>query len=211
MSSGLLLDTRAPIRSPRMIAKPPEYSSQSSSAGIVFFRHLVQQLIQSNHRDRTALRRKVVERMQMSRDPMGYISELLDQCVVENRTEGMDIAIDVLTHFGGQVINYARGFWRKDIDRWEMKVPHLRHHVHDDIWYVLLRAAGMSNLDALQKIPMLTYCAVDGTPVVREASVRALGDMGGKVATRLVRRLGVNDISPMVREAAAEVLDDLEG
>ncbi len=211
MSSGLLLDTRAPVRSKRMHVKPPDHPSQTGSAGLVFFRHLVQQLIRSHHRDRAALRKVVIERLRMSRDPMGYIGELLDQCVVDNRSEGMDIAVDVLTHFGGQVIEYAREFWRKDVKRWEAQPPHPRHHIHDDIWYVLLRAAGASNLDILQKIPMLSYCAADGTPVVREASVRALGDMGGKIAVRLARRLGGSDASPMVREAAAEVLDDLEG
>ena len=141
---------------------------------------------------------------------MGYIGELLDQYVVEDRADGMDLVVDVLTHFGGHVVEYAREFWRKDVKRWEKRASHPRHHVHDDIWYVLLRAAGASGLDALEKIPMLTYCAADGTPVVREASVRALGDMGGKIAARLVRRLGTTDGSPMVREAAAEVLDDLE-
>jgi hypothetical protein len=211
MSSGLLLDTRAPVRSKLMHVKPPEYPSQTSSTALVFFRHRVQELIRSNHRDSPALRKAVIERLRMSRDPMGYIGELLDQCVVENRSEGMDIAIDVLTHFGGQVIEYAREFWRKDVKRWENQLPYRRHHIHDDIWYVLLRATGASKLDMLQKIPMLSYCAADGTPVMREASVRALGDMGGVIATRLIRRLGNTDASPMVREAAAEVLDDLEG
>jgi hypothetical protein len=210
MSSGLLLDTRAPVRSTRMHVKPLEHPSQTSSTGLVFFRHLVQQLIRSNHRDRAALRQVVIERLRMSRDPMGYVGELLDQCVVDNRSEGMDIAIDVLTHFGGRVIEYAYAFWRKDVKRWETQPPHPRHHIHDDIWYVLLRAAGASNLDMLQKVAMLNTCAAAGTPVVREASVRALGDMGGVSAARLVRHLGETDASPMVREAAAEVLADLE-
>jgi phage FluMu protein gp41 len=46
---------------------------------------------------------------------------------------------------------------------------------------------------------------------VREASVRALGDVGGPITVRLIRRLGGTDASPMVREAAEEVLHDLEG
>ena len=122
----------------------------------------------------------------------------------------MDIAIDVLSHFGVHVIEFARQFWKKDVKRWEPAATS-RHHVHDDIWYVLLRAAGASNLDAWQKIPMLSYCAADGTPSVREASVRALADVGNPIAIRLIKRLGGTDKSSMVREAAAEVLDDLEG
>ena len=211
MNSGSLLDTRAPVRSGRMQVRPLDHPSKDRSTELVFFRHKVQQLVRGRHADRAALRRDVIERLRMTRDPMGSIGDLLNHCVVENRSEGMDIAIDVLTHFGGQVIEYAREFWRKDIGRWEKPPAHPRHHIHDDIWYVLLRAAGASNLDALQKIPMLSYCAAEGPAVVREASVRALGDMGGKIAARLVRRLGGTDGSPMVREAAAEVLDDLEG
>ena len=78
----------------------------------------------------------------------------------------------------------------------------------------LVRAAprgGASRLDAWQKIPMLSYCAADGTPSVREASVRALADVGNPIAIRLIKRLGGTDKSSMVREAAEEVLDDLEG
>ena len=211
MSSGLHLDTRAQLRSKRMVVQPLDHPSRTSSAEPVFFRHHVQQLILSNHRDRAALREIVIDRLRRSSDPREDIGELLDQCVLDNRSEGMEIAIDVLTHFGRQVVEYAREFWRKDAERQKSPPPYPRHHVCDDVWYVLLRAAGASSLDDLQKIPILIGGAL-GTPVMREASIRAFGDMGGEYAVRLVRGFGLADGSPpMVREAAAEVLEDLEG
>jgi hypothetical protein len=209
-SSGTLLDTRARVRTTRLQEQASDTSSQTQTPGLVFFRHLAQQLARSNHMERATRREAVIERLRTSRDPIGYIGELLDQCVIERRSEGMDIAIDVLSHFGVHVIEFARQFWKKDVVRWEPAATS-RHHVHDDIWYVLLRAAGASKLDAWQKIPMLSYCAADGTPSVREASVRALADVGNPIAIRLIKRLGGTDKSSMVREAAEEVLDDLEG
>ncbi len=211
MASGTLLDTRASVRNPKLHEQPPDSSSQTQTAGLVFFRHLVQQLVRSTHHDRAARRKAVIDRLRSSREPIGYIGELLDQCAVEHRSEGLAIAIDVLSHFGIHVIEFARQFWKKDVKRWEPSAAHLRHHVHDDIWYVLLRAAGASGLDAWQKIPMLSYCAVDGTPSVREASIRALADVGNPIAIRLIKRMGGTDKSAMVREAAEEVLVDLEG
>src|SRR3954468_7634538 len=150
-SSGTLLDTRARVRATRLQEQASDTSSQTQTPGLVFFRQLAQQLARSNHMERATRREAVIERLRTSRDPIGYIGELLDQCVIERRSEGMDIAIDVLSHFGVHVIEFARQFWKKDVKRWEPTNAPARHHVHDDIWYVLLRAAGASNLDAWQK------------------------------------------------------------
>lgn len=211
MTSITSLDTRSVVRRPLMYRQSSDISSQTQTTGLVLFRPLVQQLVNSSHRDRAAIRQAVIERIRSSHDPIRYIGELLDQCVLVHRSEGIDIAIDVLSNFGSHVIEYARQFWKKDVKRWETPAKYPRHHIHDDIWYVLLRAAGLSGLDAWQKSPMLSYCAADGTPSVREASVRALGDVGNPITVRLIRRLGGTDTSPMVREAAEEVLHDLEG
>jgi len=211
MASGTLQDTRATGRNPRLQATPQDMSSQTQTPGLIFFRHLVQQLIKSSHRECAARLKVVIDRLGTSRDPIGYIGALLDQCVVEQRSQGLDISIDVLSNFGSHVIEYARQFWKKDVKRWEEPASYPRHHIHDDIWYVLLRSAAASGLDAWQKIPMLSYCAANGTPSVREASVRALGDIDDPIAIGLIKRLGSKDPSAMVRETAEEVLLDLEG
>jgi hypothetical protein len=212
MASSSLLDTRASVRNLRPAGQwqRPGSDTPTQTAVLVFFRHVVQQLLKSGHHERAGRRKVVIERLRASRDPMGYIGELLNQCVVEHRTDGLDVAIDVLSHFGSLGIEYARQFWKKDVARWEPAASPPRHHIHDDVWYVLLRAVGASALDPWQKIPMLSYCASAGTPSVREASIRALGDVGDPIAIGLIHRLGSSDSSAMVREAAQEVLDSLE-
>lgn len=210
MPSVGALSTRTLAAYPRLHQQTSTSSTQTQTTGLMFFRHSVQRLTMSSHYERNARRTAVVEALRISRDPIEYIGEVLDQCVIERRAGGLDIAIDVLSHFGINVIEFARQFWKKDVDRWSNPATHKHHHVHDDIWYVLLRAVGASKLDAWQKIPMLSYCAADGTPVVREASVRALADVGNPIAIRLIKRLGGTDTSTMVREAAEEVLVELE-
>lgn len=211
MASAAMLDTRTSVRNSQLHAQAPESSSQTQTAGLVFFRDLAQRLATSDHFRRPVLRQTVIDRLRTSRDPIRYIGELLDQCVIEHRSEGLDVAIDVLSQFGVHVIEFARQFWKQDVPRWDPAVASPRHHAHDDIWYVLLRAVGASGLDAWQKVPMLSCCAADGTPSVREASIRALADVGDPIAIRLIQRLGGADESAMVREAAEEVLADLEG
>lgn len=211
MSSASVLDTRTPYRGARTHMETTAPASQTGSAGLTIFQRHVHQLIRSSHPERAARREAVIDRLRASRDPMNYLNELLEQCVLGGGPEGLDIAIDVLSQFGGLVIEYSREFWRKDVKRWQMPVIQACHHMNDDIWYVLLRAAAASGLDVWQKLPILSYCAADGTVSVREASIRALGDVGGPGAARLIHRLGSTDASTMVREAAAEVLDDLEG
>src|SRR3954454_11387541 len=103
MASGTLQDTRATTRNPRLQATPQDTSSQTQTPGLIFFRHLVQQLVKSSHRERAARLKVVIDRLGTSRDPIGYIGTLLDQCVVDQRSEGLDIAIDVLSNFGSHV------------------------------------------------------------------------------------------------------------
>jgi hypothetical protein len=190
------------------ITAPP---SQTGSPGLTFFQRAVHELIRSPHRERAARRQKVIDRLRASRDPMGYISELIDQCAVKGGCDGLDIGIDVLSQFGDLVLQYAREFWKKDVRRWREQKGSHRHHFNDDAWYVLLRAAARADLEPWQKIQMLRYCSMDGPESVREAAIHALGDLGGPAAIRFLRRLHETDRSPSVREATAVVLDDLEG
>jgi hypothetical protein len=185
--------------------------SQTGSPGLTLFQREVHELVRSPHRQRAVRRQKVIDRLRESRDPMGYINELIDQCAVKGGCEGLDIGIDVLSQFGDLVLQYSREFWKKDVRRWGEQKGSRRHHFNDDAWYILLRAASRSNLEPWQKVQMLLYCSMDGPESVREAGIHAFGDLGGPVAIRLLHRLHETDGSPSVREAAAAVLDDLEG
>jgi HEAT repeats len=213
MSGASILDTRTPYRSqstqtPLNTTSP---ASQTGTPGLTLFQRYVHELIRNPHRERAARRQMVIERLRSSRDPMGYISELIDQCAVKGGCEGLDIGIDVLSHFGDLVLQYARAFWKKDAMRWGEQEGSYRHHFNDDAWYILLRAVALSDLDPGPKFAMLMYFSKEGPESVREACAHALGDLGGPASLQLLRHLQENDRSASVRTAAAEVLDDLEG
>jgi len=211
MSSGQLLDTRTPYRRSNTDFGETPLTSQTGTPGLTLFKRAVQNLIDSSHQERAARRKNVINRLRSSRDPVGYINELIDHCVVKGGSEGLDIGIDVLAEFGDLVIQYAHEFRKKDANRWSAEKDMHRHHFNDDVWYILLRSAARSDLDLWQKIPIALYCAKEGPMRVREAAVHAFGDVGGAAAASLLGRLRDADRSPIVREAAAEVLNDMEG
>jgi hypothetical protein len=205
--SSALLDTQTTRK--RKPQTGIETDTQTGSIGISLFRRSVQHLITSHHASRDKLRIDIQNRLKTSRDPEGYLDVLLEECVTKGGPEGLDIAIDTLTPFGSLVLSYARRFWQRDYERWEDGST--KHHINDDVWYVLLRSAARSNLESWDKIAMLNYCATDGTASIREAAIHALGDVGGVVSARLIRKITQRDPSRMVRETAQEILSDLEG
>ena len=211
MSSATLIDTRAPYQGTKRRLTTTVSTSQMGSPSLTLFRRSVHTLIRSSHRVRADQRNAVIERLRFSRDPMGYVNALLEECVAEGGPDGLDIVIDVLSNFPELTLQYAREFWRLDLTRLEKASDIPRHHLNDDVWYVLLRSAGSSAMDTFQKVGMLMYFAADGPESVREASIHALGDMGGNTAIRLLRRLRLAETHASVKETITQVLDDLEG
>jgi hypothetical protein len=171
---------------------------------------LIPRLLASSHRDRPALRAEVVERLRLGPDPGGCLEALLCGCTQRGGPDGLDIAIDVLAQCGDLAADRAGKLWYEDAGRWAGSSPHPRHHREDDVWYILLRAVGRSEIDRWRKLTVLACCAFDGPVGVREAAVRGLGDADGPHAARLLRRVADADPSRAVREAADEVLADLE-
>lgn len=212
MSRSTMIDTRTAYggRNTQPSMTTTASTTQTGSPGLTLFQRAVHELVRSSHRDRAALRENVIRRLQSARAPIEYISELIDQCAVKGGSEGLDVAIDVLSHFGDLTIHYAREFWKKDCLRWSASNGAPRHHFNDDAWYILLRAAARSDLEPRQKLPMLLSCSLDGTESVREAGIHAIGDMGEELGSLLLRRIEKGERSPSVRQAIAEVLDDLE-
>ena len=209
MNSSALIDTRSPYQGARLTTTVS--TSQTGSPSLTLFRRSLHALICSPHRVRANQRTVVIERLRMARDPMGYVNTLLEVCVTEGGPDGLDIAIDVLSNFPEHTLQYAREFWRLDKGRMEKLHDIPRHDLNDDVWYVLLRAVGTSVMGDFQKTQMLLYCAFDGPESVREASIHALGDMGGAHAIRLLRKLRNAETHASVKETIAQVLDDLEG
>ncbi|WP_422932210.1 HEAT repeat domain-containing protein [Singulisphaera sp. PoT] len=213
MSSAPVLDTRSPYqtRSTQPHMTITATSSQTGSPGLTLFNRAVHDLIRSSHQDRSTCRTKVINRLRSARDPIAYINELIDECAVKGGSDGLDIGIDVLSQFGEHVFQYAWEFLKKDYERWcdTQEVP--RHHFNDDAWYILLRAAAQSDLEPWQKFHMVLYSLESGTESIQEASIRALGDIGGDGALDILRETLQGNPSPSVRQAIIEVLDDLEG
>lgn len=212
MSGVNLLDTRTPYRSSSThvhlnIITP---TSQTGSPGLTLYQRAIHNLIRGPHRERASRCKIVSDRLKSSRDPIEYINKLIDQCTTRGGSEGLDIGIDVLSLHGDLVLQYASEFQKRDAKRWGEEKESHRHHFNDDAWYILLRSAARSNLEPGQKVSMLRYCFFYGPESVREAGVHALGDMGGTVAVRLLLDLRDSDRSLAVREAASEVLNDLE-
>ncbi len=208
---SVLLDTRTPYQSDRPNLGTTNSDSLIGSAEFTFFQRLVNQLVVSGYKERDALRKEVIARLRESRDPMKYVEDLLSQCVIHGGPDGLDIAIDVLSQFGDLVADFARAFHENDVRRWGRTREPTQDHVPDDYWYVLLRSAALSDLNDLNKFILIRTCAIRGPVSVREAAVHALGDIGGPQAVELLRKISESELSPMVRESAAEVLGDLEG
>jgi hypothetical protein len=211
MPPGVALDTRTPYQSRETHLDTSAPSSLVGSAGLTLFRFLVQRLLGCPHRERAALREKVAARLREARDPVGYFNELLDQCVTGGGTDGLDIAIDVLSGVGSRTIEYAYEFWKQDHGRWVQANQSPRHHKNDDVWYILLRAMGASSLNEPRKRLLIFHCATAGSASIREAAIHALGELGDSVAVAFLRMGAERDPSPFVRGTAAMVLHDLEG
>jgi len=206
-----ILDTRTAFSGENTRLKTDASESLNGSTGLTFFRRLVHELLESSQQDRSGLRERVSERLRSSRNPFRYIKELLFLCATSGGTEGLDTAIDVLSNFGTLINEYESQFWMAERERWEHGRSEVRHHMNDDAWYVLLRAAAASDLPKWQKISMFVHCLSDGTPSIREAAIHALGDLGGPDAVDIIRNSRSTDASLMVRQTADEVLGDLEG
>src|SRR5262249_54351095 len=102
------------------------------------------------------------------------------------------------------VWTYAYRFLRESIARWKQD---LASHSTEDEWYILARAIGKAKLDDFAKLTLLFAGLTEGNASVREATVHAIGDMGGILARGLLT--GFEDSDPMVNDAIKSVLEDL--
>lgn len=209
------LDTRAPHRTAH--AASPVATTETTAANeqgavaVTIFRRLVDGLLASDHRDRAALRTALITRLRHSEVPDVCIGELLELCATRGGPDGLDTAIDVLSHLGDFVLAYIRQFLKSDMNRWTAAGSADGLRWNDDKWYILLRAAARSNVEDGEKFRLLRLCGEAGTASMREATIHAMGDIGGDQAIRYIREIAGSTADPMVRETAEQVVDDLEG
>jgi hypothetical protein len=159
-----------------------------------------------NHADRAALRARLTERIRTSRDPQAFLRVLLAVCVEQGGPDGLDLAIDLLIPLPEQVLDYARAWWKADHARWSQASA--KPHTNDDVWYVLLRSLGHSRLPEFDKLAVIFYCAIEGTPSIREAAMHALGDTNTDASYRRIERLLAGESHPAVRDTALALLED---
>ncbi|WP_165253524.1 HEAT repeat domain-containing protein [Paludisphaera soli] len=188
-------------------------SAASTRTGILdstFFKQAVEDMIRSPIRDRATHLDRVSKELADSDAPLEAIETLIQECVQRGGTDGLDIAVDILCSFGDLAIKYAVRILPGDISRWDAAREFPRFDRKDEVWYILLRAVGRSNLSVNRKFPMLSDCVAKGNESIRLASIQAIGDMGGPTAVRLLKHVIENEVDADIREAASEVLDDLE-
>jgi hypothetical protein len=182
--------------------------SVAGSANLTLFRRLARTLCHGPRIQRAARRQSVVRILREAGEPQRYIGELLDVCVHEGGPDGLDLAIDVLSETGSLTADYVFRFLQRDFSNWQTGLKGSRSS--DDVWYALARALAKADLDEKNvKLPLLALGLTAGTPSIREATVHALGDLGGASAKKLLER-AVQDPDRLVRESAGEVLADLE-
>jgi len=191
--------------------------TRGTSLDLVLFRHLVQDLIMASRANRHQWLTKVVDHIRSSRYPLDCINHLLAECVTAGGTDGLDIAIDVLTQVGRQAVSAAEAFAKTDLGfrRNDATAP-ASHSVHDDVWYALLRGICRSDAAWPQKFFVLRQAANHKSESVREAVVHAMVDFVEKepamvdVTRSWLKQFAESDSSAGVKETAAEALRDLE-
>ncbi len=212
------LDTRARYRRSgdlKSVGSPVMSRTIRGSTGLAIFHRLVRNLVGSPRREREHARQMVTAFLTTLRQPVRGVNHLVFECVSAGGTDGLDMAIDVLSRAGGITFQAARDFLLRDHGQWRKEDA--ARSVSDDIWYVLLRSVCRSKVDKIDKVALVLTAVVKGTIGVREAAVQALGDMvsvdPGTVGLvrKLLEQVVEEDASSDVRDTARGVLRDLEG
>jgi hypothetical protein len=207
--SGELLAGAFPLQEPDALLRARLLGCKGSLADFLHlteFRSLVHELL-AKPASGALLRQKVAMAICNATEPGRYIDELLTPCVRAGGPDALNVGIDVLSLVGEPLLSYVTAFLSRDADRWSQRDA--RPHPNDDAWYILARAFARSDSVPESIKVALLRVGLAGTPSMREATVHALGDLGGPAAVKLLRK-AQGDSDAMVRESACEVLADLE-
>jgi hypothetical protein len=182
------------------------------------FRRLVRGLIEA----RTANRQKpfelVIDRLREAKEPSHCVNILLEECATNSGTDGLELGIDVLSHAGMAVFVTAERFLASDARTRERHLNNnMRLNVHDDVWYMLLRAVARAKVPPLAKLHLIGRCInYHPSPIVKAAGVYALGDLAEgtdpeRFVVLAILKALLRSPNATVKEVAAKVFSDLEG
>jgi hypothetical protein len=162
------------------------------------FEGLVESLFCVAAPGKRSLRAWVVDDVAVGRRLMERVEFILQQVSTSPKPSRLDDAIDILDDVHVDLTAYLReARFRRSLER-----------KHDDVLYVLIRAAGRRPDQAAEFI--VPWATKSDRPSVREAAVEALADLGTPAASIMLRQIAELDESSSVREAAKEILNDLD-
>ena len=157
---------------------------------------------------------RVIAQLRSLREPVRAVNHLLFECVTGKGTDGLDLAVDVLSETPFALEQVCWDFLAKDLGSWHH--PSASRRRRDDVWYVLLRSLARSTVGRWAKLTFLITACLRGNEAVRDSAAQAIGDLLENDPARafgcyLLKKLAGEDKSPAVRESARDALDDLEG
>jgi hypothetical protein len=186
---------------------PSVPESMAGSANLTLFRQLVRGLCHRPRIRHAARHAKVLNLLREAGEPQRYIGELLDLCVHEGGPDGLEVAIDLLSQVPDLLFPYVFPFLKRDQSNWA-KTPR-KSRSSDDVWYVLARALAQSNLKPDVVKLAIVLLGLGGTWSMRDGSLRALADIGGPAARKLIEA-ATKDQDEFVRATAQELLESWE-
>lgn len=157
--------------------------------------------------ERTKLRDVLKAYLRFSPKADQLINDLISACVEMKVPGRLDVAIDVLSLLGGQILRYAREFLVNDIRNWNHLYPTRAYEPNDDYWYILLRAVAQANIPADERIKFVCLCRTAGNRHIVEAVLEALNDIGtDRAYAEIATFLGHPE--PFIAELASELVSN---
>lgn len=169
---------------------------------------LTRVLVRDHSRRRKAIDEAVAYIRSME-DRSQAIVPTIEHLVATRREDGLNIAMHLLLEVGEPILDYTEVFLIADRPRWAGG-DRLVYDVNDDVVYVLLRTLGSAGLDNKRTIDIMLCCLTYGNPMIRDAAIWGLEDMGTEEAYSLIRSHGLKDCSALVRDSAKMVLKEQE-
>lgn len=157
--------------------------------------------------ERSKLRNVVIDYLRFSPNADELINSLISTCVESKITGRLDVAIDILSQLGVQILRYAWQFLVNDIKNWNGLYPNRAYEPNDDYWYILLRSVAQSDASAEERVRFVRMCGKAQSRQVLEAVVESLGDIGTPDAFAEIEKFAIS-ADPFIAELASELLSN---